>query len=300
MSIWGKGASIPILGVTGEKWSGKAQPLDCKVATPSGWKRMGDIVVGDSVLNPEGGVAKVIGVFPQGVKPVVRVTFSDGAQTQCCREHLWLSQTHMDHYRNRSGRVVETTEIEKAIKANRSRYIPTTQPLEFEENACLEIDPYLLGSLLGDGCFVSSSVAISSDQRVIENVTAAVSGMGCELQPKPNSQGKSNEYYITGGPRAKGHKNRLIQFLEKSGLRGKGSHEKFIPENYKLSSIESRVALLKGLIVDTDGHVQANGSIDFVTTSSQMMSDVVDVVRSLGGVCSPVTSRIPKYTYLGS
>ena len=44
---------------------------------------MGDIKVGDQVINPDGGYANVIGVFPQGVMDIYRVTFSDGSFTEC-------------------------------------------------------------------------------------------------------------------------------------------------------------------------------------------------------------------------
>lgn len=37
------------LALVGPSGSGKAQPLDAKILTPSGWKLMGDIQVGDSV-----------------------------------------------------------------------------------------------------------------------------------------------------------------------------------------------------------------------------------------------------------
>ena len=69
---------------------GKAQPLNAKVLTPSGWSTMGDLRVGTEVVTPDGDVAKVLGVYPQGVKDIYRVTFSDGRSAECCKEHLWL------------------------------------------------------------------------------------------------------------------------------------------------------------------------------------------------------------------
>ena len=74
------------LGTTG---SGKAQPLDARVLTPHGWVHMGDIRQGDVVSTPDGKSAKVIEVFPQGMKAIFRVTLSSGRSTRCCAEHLW-------------------------------------------------------------------------------------------------------------------------------------------------------------------------------------------------------------------
>ena len=73
----------------GLEHSGKAQPLDSLVLTDNGYVRMGDIVVGENVLGADGNVHKVIGVYPQGTKPVYKVSFSDGTSTLCCNEHLW-------------------------------------------------------------------------------------------------------------------------------------------------------------------------------------------------------------------
>ena len=68
---------------------GKAQPLDAKVRTLSGWKRMGELEVGDALASVDGRASIVTGIFPQGVKQTYSVAFSDGRSTQCCGEHLW-------------------------------------------------------------------------------------------------------------------------------------------------------------------------------------------------------------------
>lgn len=68
---------------------GKAQPLDARILTPDGWRRMGEIKVGDLVTGSDGKPTRVTGVYPQGEREVFRVTFSDGATTECCDEHLW-------------------------------------------------------------------------------------------------------------------------------------------------------------------------------------------------------------------
>lgn len=74
------------LGTTG---SGKAQPLDALVLTPNGWVTMGEIRRGDVVSTPDGKRAKVLEIFPQGVKEIFRLTLSSGRSTRCCAEHLW-------------------------------------------------------------------------------------------------------------------------------------------------------------------------------------------------------------------
>eukprot|EP00768_Dysnectes_brevis_P003978 gnl/Dysnectes_brevis/2817_a3436_934.p1 GENE.gnl/Dysnectes_brevis/2817_a3436_934~~gnl/Dysnectes_brevis/2817_a3436_934.p1 ORF type:complete len:1197 (+),score=378.97 gnl/Dysnectes_brevis/2817_a3436_934:30-3620(+) len=68
---------------------GKAQPLDEPVLTPAGWSTMGEIRPGDAVVGSDGRPTTVTDVYPQGVRSVYRVSFSDGASCRCCEEHLW-------------------------------------------------------------------------------------------------------------------------------------------------------------------------------------------------------------------
>jgi hypothetical protein len=69
--------------------TGHAQPLTAKVLTPSGFKRMGDIHVGDEVITIDGSATRVTDVFPQGKKPIYRVVLSDGSETRATADHAW-------------------------------------------------------------------------------------------------------------------------------------------------------------------------------------------------------------------
>src|SRR5687767_9960523 len=68
---------------------GKAQPLDANVLTTAGFKRMGDLRVGDDLASIDGGSSHVVGIYPQGERPVYRLNFADGRSTEACAEHLW-------------------------------------------------------------------------------------------------------------------------------------------------------------------------------------------------------------------
>lgn len=77
-----------IIIAVGPAGTGKAQPLYSIVYTPDGPKQMKDLNIGDYVCTPNGNQAKIINIFPQGVKDYYRVSFSDGVYTDCCGEHL--------------------------------------------------------------------------------------------------------------------------------------------------------------------------------------------------------------------
>jgi hypothetical protein len=298
--------------ITGEKGSGKAQPLDCLVATPYGFKPIGSLVIGSQVSNPDGSASKVIGVYPQGIKPVFRLTFSDGASTRATGEHLWLYTTVMRQYKgdNRyypfdeedkvKGRIATTDGLSDILKSNRDRsdksmpnsiHIPSPRPLNFSPGGkkgwLREVDPYLLGVLLGDGCLRSKdTVSFSSaDSEIIEEVARKI--LPLTMASKRNG---SVDYRIRGS-------RPIIDSLKKLGVWGKLSDSKFVPDVYRVAPESVRMDLLRGLM-DTDGTVDKDGSCSFTSTSLQLAQDVQWLVRSIGGVAS-ISSKIPKFTYKG-
>jgi ATP-dependent DNA helicase RecG len=140
----------------GEVGSGKAQPIHSLVLTPSGFKRMGAIDVGDEVVNPTGEITVVTGVFPQGLRDTWRVVLSDGTSVECDDEHLWLVKTSGGWHRGDPAHVKTTQELRGDLtKRNGSSkwYIPVAAPVELECGEERPLDPYLLGLLLGDGSF---------------------------------------------------------------------------------------------------------------------------------------------------
>lgn len=58
-------------------------------------------------------------------------------------------------------------------------------------------------------------------------------------------------------------------------------YNKHIPENYMRSSFVQRLALLQGLM-DTDGHCDKNGNIEFVQVRKELAYQVYELVLSLG------------------
>src|SRR5256885_5104313 len=52
--------------IAGRPSMGKAQPLDARIKTLTGWKRMGDLRLGDKLASVDGRRSVVSGLFPQG------------------------------------------------------------------------------------------------------------------------------------------------------------------------------------------------------------------------------------------
>lgn len=96
---------------------GKAMPLHTEIQTPNGWVTMGEIKYGDFVTTPDGGSAPVIGVFPQGIRPVYNVVLEDGRSAEADEEHIWTTVNHGHVTTNKlralilSGEVVEIPSV---------------------------------------------------------------------------------------------------------------------------------------------------------------------------------------------
>ncbi|HKP86660.1 MAG TPA: replicative DNA helicase [Blastocatellia bacterium] len=273
---------------------GKAQPLDAKVLTTGGWKTMGEIEAGEDLVSVDGGPSTVIGVYPQGVKQIYKVAFSDGRSAECCGEHLWRV-----HYRGWIAPKVLTTEKVATLllrKRYQKRLWIDMCSGDFGHDEALPVDPWVLGMLIGDGDFGALRFSTASD--------AVLSHMAIGLGPELSvTHAGKYDYRIA---QAEGHRragrygvwpNPLREELKRLGLWGRRSENKFIPELYKTARREARLALLQGLL-DSDGWVEQTGSVRFSTSSERLADDAVELARSLGSWATK-NKKQPAYTYKG-
>ncbi len=266
---------------------GRAQPLDRQVLTPSGFRPIGSLRVGDLVTGSDGHPTPVLGVFPQGRREVFRVRAQDGASTFCCTEHLWFVTTPDDRRHGKPGRVLQTAEMVGRLRqSHQHRFeLPLmSEPAQFEPRE-LPLDPYALGLLLGDGCLTTSTTPsfTTNDPELVTALEAVLPGI--ELRRK-----NAVDYVLR---HTDGHRggvivsNPVTLMLRELGLAGTRSNTKFVPESFLMASTEVRLGVLQGLL-DTDGGPVPQRArscrIQYSTTSARLADDVVFLVRSLGGV----------------
>ena len=104
------------LGFSMPPGTGKLISDDTPVLTRNGWKKHGDLVVGDEVIGMDGKFKKVTYVFPKHFANR-RVWFGNGEHIDCHENHEWLVY---DRGRNtRRNMVVETKEIESTFREGR-------------------------------------------------------------------------------------------------------------------------------------------------------------------------------------
>ena len=281
---------LDLLCVSMPPSTGKAQPLYSKVLTPNGFVKMGDLKVGDKVLAANGNEAEVLGIYPQGVKPVYELTMADGSKCRCSDEHLFEVQTRDDYRKDRripnKRRIIPLKDMIGRLRVDNHRQyaIQPVGKIDFAEKEFI-VHPYVMGVLLGDGYLSATPQISSEDMEILVNINSFL--------PKGYQMSHHDRCTYT----IKGHEGNnakagslITQEIKRYGLFGKGSLDKFIPQDYLCASYEQRVWLLRGLM-DTDGFADKRGSCSFTTISPDLAAGVVELVRSLGGYASVSTKK---------
>ena len=252
---------------------GKALSLDTPIPTPTGWTTMGDIKVGDKILDPTGNeVSVTFKTETMFNHDCYKIYFDNGDEIIADSDHLW--EVNCRDWRN-GKRVITTNEIySKYLKKSNNKkskgvigpiYIDYTNPIVGSENT-LPIDPYLLGIWLGDGYSRDGIIIAHKDDYEYYKNRIDVEH---EKQDKNCIRFKCRNLYK--------------KLKEDDLLRNK-----HIPEIYLRSSIQQRLELLRGLM-DTDGSITKTQSFEFYQKNYDLVLQVVELLSSLG-----IKSRISR------
>ena len=263
------------------KGSGKGYDLRHKILTTDGWKRFGDLVVGDYVFHPSGKPTKVTQVHPIDQWDTWEVEISDGTVLTATGEHLFTVEEFVGGRKRqrrtldvramaREGLVFDrplTKGATKASKAGVGKFaLPETEPLEFPERD-LPVDPWVLGYWLGDGSSHQGAATADVDDlpHVRERLRAAGYDIGAVWAKKEG--GRARQFTILG----------LMGDLRKAGV----LNDKHIPDAYLYASVEQRRALIQGLM-DSDGYVDKKGSAEYCQVREQIADGMAFLLRSMG------------------
>lgn len=258
--------------VKGYLYGNKAHPYSQKVYTPEGIKSWGDIKIGDKLFTTRGDITKVIDIPFDNVADIYTITLKDGRQVQASANHLWKVVDW-----NNKTKVVTTLELQKGFRSKGKYkeykyYIPANKGASYPEVE-VKMPPYLLGMLLGDGCFTQSK---GNQAYFTSSITDAAS-----YQAILAEQGYDFIWKTLDDRHHKIVFPGIERTLKEYNLHDKLSHTKFIPEAYKYNSREVRTEILKGLM-DTDGCIGYGGNPEYCSVSKRLAEDVLEVSRSLG------------------
>lgn len=239
---------------------GKALDINTPIPTPSGFTKIGDLKPGDIVFDDRGAACRVIAKTPVWEnRPCYEVSSDDGFSVVADAEHEWHVRVSKSH----SVWKPKTTQHLAEKDVLRNPLLQQSGALELPE-VSLPVDPYVLGVWLGDG---------GSDW-------GAVTAMG------------EDGVFIEQQVQAAGYVTRRRKDGKSFGVMGLGAklrdlgvlHNKHIPQAYLRASKAQRLALLQGL-VDTDGHVQPKGHVEYCSITPDLARACRELVVSLGVKC---------------
>ncbi|MEK0324071.1 MAG: LAGLIDADG family homing endonuclease [Nitrosopumilus sp.] len=266
----------------GARGGSKCLKLSTLLLTPDGPKELKDVRQGDLLMNPDGTTTKVIQLHSIQPLQVYRLHFSNGATIDACKDHQWAGTLRIDSpaILRDTGWLYERqlTGVKNIAKLR----IPLCRPLQYNKKT-LKIDPYIVGALLADGCIGDHLGNIShschTDDLTFFEEQYQNAGF-TERKTYKNKDAECHNIYIRGDS-----KEYLKEEMVRLGLWGSRSKNKFIPNEYKYSSVEDRVALLQGLC-DCDGSAtlksNGRGVFSYHSISEKLITDVIELAESLG------------------
>lgn len=273
--------------ISGYAGSGKAQPIDTIIPTPEGNKKLKDIAVGDYIFDRLGRPTRVLGVYPQGEKTVYTLKLKDGRSTKCAGDHLW---TVLNKKNQQQTLTTEELLSKGLINSAGFKYaVPNNLPLEYSKKE-YDIDPYVIGAFLGDGCCCERQLTLSSEN---EEIPEIVKGLIGAKSVDRNSETNYNWTFTLQNPIINLDNKAYFIYKFQTNIFFKNyqkelccsAQEKSIPEIYKRGSVQQRLDLLQGLL-DTDGTIgdkdENRFNIRFTSTSYQLILDTKEVLQSLG------------------
>lgn len=273
---------IDMLSISMPPGTGKLLADDTPVLTTKGWKRHGDLKVGDRVYGLDGKPKKVLHIFPKDVANCV-VEFTNGETVYCHENHEWVV---IDRARSAfEQRVVETKALMQRTlevgEPNRRghRYVfqlPTKKPFD-RRDIKLPVKPYTLGVWLGDGRNDAPNICCApSDKCVIDSVVD--DGYSIRWQTVHKVTGVLYFFF-----------NNLREGLRELGMcKSHKRIDKHIPEIYLTASKRQRLELLAGLI-DTDGCLPTGShKYQFSTAEESLKDSFVELVSTFGWRCCVV------------
>lgn len=252
----------------------KALDVDTEIPTPTGFTKMVDLQVGDKVFAQDGNACMVKAISEVVFSAsVYEIEFSTGDSIVCDSDHLWLTDCRRDrdnHTPRRNMPSVKTTrDIASSvmIRDERNHRVTVNLPIDTDK-AELLIPPYSLGAWLGDGTSLCGQLTCN-DSQILDEIRA---------EGEPIRKANAKLRYTFGDSRT--HKSKTLSFhsrLRALGVLG----NKHIPREYMRASAQQRLSIVQGLM-DTDGSVSKDGQCFFTNTNRGLVTQLRELVCSLG------------------
>lgn len=168
----------------GPAGTGKAQSLDSLVLTIDGYIQMKDVQIGTKVFTHTGVVAPVVGIYPQGERPIYQINLSDGTHIKVSDEHLNLVYALDSKNNIKISQIINTIDLYKQSLEDDFAFYIDAPAVNWEKTNLSDCNNYgaaiahLLGAVTNYDINLLSPILysnISSKLKFIESVLSTLS-----------------------------------------------------------------------------------------------------------------------------
>ncbi len=242
--------------------SGKALVGNAQVYTPYGKKKIKNIKPGEHIMCEDGKFHTVLGHYPQKKKQIVEVSFSDGAVTKCCKEHLW---TYSICGVEKTGTTQEMYSDWDSLIDKNNLTLPQSKPSEFLNNISLVgVPSYYLGFLVGSGLLFANPQKID---RILAK--ASLNPNSKKILKLLKVKEKNLQYALLNVELI----NKSYAFLNKENAY----------QSLVYLPLKERRSFLQGFL--DFAQVNPGGDIPLLSFSENAISGIKEIIESLGGMC---------------
>ena len=272
---YGLSSTVDITVFGGNRGGGKANPYSTPVATPSGFRKMGDLETGDLICTPYNGIQQVSEIFEQGENTVYVLHFDDGTTVTCMDNHRFWARTDPaeDFHEMTAREIFDRYKMDVPFPLSLRRgvknfvEIPLCGEVKMNEKVTavdLPIHPFLLGFISGTGFwnFALSGVKLTKNTFLARKFNF----MGYKIRKNR----KEGFYYLRG--LADENRRKITCSRQEQPAR--------IPLEYKTASVNSRWEYLRGVMY-TNGRSQHKHPY-IALPNRGLIEDIAEVARSLG------------------
>lgn len=272
---FGLSRTVDIIVFGGNRGGGKANTYKTPVATPSGFRKMGELEVGDLICTPYDGVQKVSAIFEQGVNTVYVLHFDDGTTVDCMDNHrFWARTNSAEDFREMTAReIFDLYKIGAPFPLSLRRgvvnfvEIPLCGEVLLNESMTtidLPIHPFVLGYISGTGFwnFSMRGIKLSKNQYIARKFFS----LGYKVRKK-----KTDGFYYLRGLSDENRRKITCSRQEQPAR---------IPSEYKTASVQARWEYLRGVMFKNGRSMHKHPYL--ALPNKLLIEDVAEVARSLG------------------
>lgn len=255
--------------------------------------RVGDEVQGYKCVN------KVIGLH-NGVSNGYKIVPASGEAFTVSADHILTLYANIPHEHNKVvtwEKALVDIKIEDymSLPPRTQEYYKIFRPAIDYTEKHLKLDPYILGSWLGDG--TACRVEMTCPDAEVQNYWASfAANYGLVCSPREYVNGRLLSWEVTKGTK-KGGKNPVLEIFKELEL----FNNKHIPHEYVISSKEQRLQLLAGLI-DTDGECLWRykdksdvSGYSLTQKNRKLVEDIAQICRGVGLKVGKIKESYSKY-----